>query len=119
MVVSILTGLVGIIAASLSCALLLFAHFTGRLRRPAALALAAAVLTVGGALALAGSMDGFVLGHVALPIGVAFMLAAAIDALLTCQAPQASKKATAARGLDQPRVLRPRAAARTSDGTAP
>jgi len=86
MVASILTGLVGIIAASLSCALLLFAHFTGRVRRPVALAIAAGVLTIGGALALAGSMDGFVLGHVAQPIGVAFMLAASIDALVTCQA---------------------------------
>jgi len=91
MVASILTGLVGILAASLSSALLLFAHFTGRVRRPAALAIAAAALTIGAVLALAGSMDGFILGHVAIPIGVAFMLAALINALVTYQTAPAQK----------------------------
>jgi hypothetical protein len=92
MVASILTGLAGIIAASLCSALLLFAHFTGRLRRPAALAIATAALTIGAALSLAGSMDGFVLGHVAQPIGVALMLAAAISGLLTYQAANSSRE---------------------------
>jgi hypothetical protein len=93
MIASILTGLAGIIAASLCSALLLFAHFTGRLRRPAALAIAAGALTVGAALSVAGSMDGFVLGHVAQPIGVALMLAAAISGLLTYQAGNSGRAA--------------------------
>ena len=92
MIASILTGLAGIIAASLSSALLLFAHFTGRLTRPAALAITAAALTIGGALAVAGSMDDFVLGHVAQPIGVSLMLAAAISALVTYQAANSGAK---------------------------
>jgi hypothetical protein len=86
MVASILTGLAAVIAASLSSALLLFAYLTGRVRRSAALAIAAAVLTIGAVLALAGSMDGFVFGHIAQPIGVFFVLAAVINALLTYQA---------------------------------
>ena len=86
MLASIITGLAAMMAASASSALLLFAHLTGRVRRAMMLAITLAALAVGAALALAGSMDGFVLGHVAIPIGVSVMLAAALNGLLAYQA---------------------------------
>jgi hypothetical protein len=86
MLVSILIGLAALVAVSLSSALFLFAHLTGRVRRSTALMTAVAAMTIGGTVAGSGAMGSAIFGHMAIPFGVFLMLAATINGLLAYQA---------------------------------
>jgi hypothetical protein len=92
MLASILIGLAALVAVSLSSAFLLFAHLTGRIRRSTALTVAVSVVAIGGTLAAAGMMEGFLLGHLATPIGVFLMLAAGVNGLLAYQASKSAAR---------------------------
>ena len=86
MLASILIGLTALVAVSLSSALFLFAHLTGRIRRSTTLTAAALAATVGGALAGSGAIGSAVFGPMAVPFGVFLMLAAGVNGLLAYQA---------------------------------
>jgi hypothetical protein len=90
MIASILIGSAALIAVLLSSALLLFAHLTGRIGRPAALALLFAAVAAGFVLVAGAAIDGFFIGRVALPIGVSLIVAAAINGTLVLLAPKAA-----------------------------
>jgi hypothetical protein len=88
MLASILSGSAAMFTVLLSSALLLFAHLTGRIRRSAALALLATAVAVGLGLVAGGTTDGFVIGHVALPIGVSLIVTATINGAMVLLAPK-------------------------------
>jgi hypothetical protein len=92
MLASILIGLTALVIVLLSSALLLFAHLTGRIRRSTALTVAVSVVAIGAALAAAGTMEGFLLGQLATPIGVFLMLAAGVNGLLVYQASKSAAR---------------------------
>lgn len=89
MLASILIGGAALVAVSLSAALFLFAHLTGRIRRSTALGVAAVALSIGAAIAGAGAMGSPLFGRAAVPFGVCLILAAGINGLLAYQAPRA------------------------------
>lgn len=90
MLTSILIGSAAMTVVLLSSALLLFAHLTGRIGRPAALALLAAAAAVGSGLIAGAASEGFFIGRIALPIGVSLIVAAAINGVLVLLAPRAA-----------------------------
>lgn len=90
MLASILIGGAALVAGSLSAALLLFGHLTGRIRRSTALVVATIALAVSTAIA-GGGMTGFLLfERTMMPFGVCLMLAAGINGFLAFQAPRSS-----------------------------
>jgi hypothetical protein len=86
MLTSILIGLAALVAVSLSAALFLFAHLKGRIRRSTVLSVAAAAVTIGGAIAISGAMGSLAFGPMAVPFGVFLTLAGGINGLLAYQA---------------------------------
>ena len=86
MVLSILIGGAALLAVSLSAALLLFAHLTGRIRRSTALGVATIAAVAGATLACGGLMGCAVLGRSIVPLGVCLMLAAGLNGFLAYQA---------------------------------
>jgi hypothetical protein len=86
MLASILIGGAALLAVSLSAALFLFAHLTGRIRRSTALSVAAAAVAGGAALAGSSLLGHLVYGRSMVPIGVALMLTAGINGFLAYQA---------------------------------
>jgi len=86
-------------AVSLSSALFLFAHLTGRVRRSTVLVAAAIVLLTNMGLVADGTLPGLVpgfgigfgLGRIAVPIGVFLMLAAGINGLLALQSAKSAR----------------------------
>ncbi len=85
MLASILIGGSALLAVSLSAALLLFAHLTGRVRRSTALGVAAAALAIGATIAGSRALGSSVCGPMAVPFGVFLMLAAGVNGVLALQ----------------------------------
>jgi hypothetical protein len=74
MLIYILVGVTALTLLSVGSAALLYAHLTGRLRKPVTLGVIATSIVLGGGL-LAGRMaDSDTFGHLSLPIGVFFLL---------------------------------------------
>jgi hypothetical protein len=88
MFASIVIGLAALIAVSLSSALFLFGHLTGRIRRSTALCVAVVALSAGAAIAISGVLEILVFGRSAVPFGVCLMLAAGINGFVAYQAPK-------------------------------
>jgi hypothetical protein len=88
MLAFILAGSAALIAVLSASALLLFAHLTGKVRRSSALALAVAAMAGGAGLAAAGTTEGFVLGPLAVPVGVFMMLAAGVNGFVMLASPK-------------------------------
>jgi hypothetical protein len=86
MLASILIGSAALLAVSLSAALFLFAHLTGRISRSTALGVAAIAVMSGATLAGSGLMGYVMFGRSVVPFGVCLMLAAGINGLLAYQA---------------------------------
>jgi hypothetical protein len=86
MLASILIGIVALVAVSLSAALFLFAHLTGRIGRSTALGIAALAMALGAALVAGGLAGTAVCGPMAVPFGGFFMLAAGINGFVAYQA---------------------------------
>lgn len=86
MLASILIGVAALVAVCLSFALFLFAHLTGRVRRPTALRVAVLGVALGACVAGNGLIGGGAFGPMAVPFGVFLMLAAGISGLITYQA---------------------------------
>jgi len=92
MLASILIGGAALLTVSLSAALLLFAHLTGRVRRSTALAVAALALAIGAAIAGGGLMELLLFERTMVPLGVALMLAGAINGFLAYRAPESASR---------------------------
>jgi hypothetical protein len=92
MLASILIGSAALVAVSLSSAFFLYAHLTGRIRRSTALTVAVSIIAIGGTLAVAGAVDGFLFGRMATLIGVFLMLAAGINGFLVLQASKSAAR---------------------------
>lgn len=99
MLASVLIGSTALMAVSLSSALVLFAHLTGRVRRSTVLVAATIALLTGMGLVADGALPGLVpgfgigfgLGRIAVPIGVFLMLAAGINGFLVLQSPKSAR----------------------------
>lgn len=90
MLASILIGGAALLTVSLSAALLLFAHLTGRIRRSTALAVSALALAAGAVLAGSGLLGLLLFERTMVPLGVALMLAAGINGFLAYRAPKSA-----------------------------
>jgi hypothetical protein len=93
MLAFILAGSAALIAVLSASALLLFAQLTGKVRRSSALALAVMAMAAGAGLAAAGTTEGFLLGPLAVPVGVFLMLAAAVNGFVMLASPNGAARA--------------------------
>lgn len=87
MLTSILIGAAALVAVCLSFALFLFAHLTGRVRRPA-LRVAALGILLGASVTGHGILGSAAFGPLSIPFGVFLMVAAGIAGLLVYQQPR-------------------------------
>lgn len=88
MLTSILIGAAALVAVCLSFALFLFAHLTGRVRRPTALRVAALGVLLGASVTANGILGSAAFGPMSIPFGVFLMVAAGIAGLLVYQQPR-------------------------------
>jgi hypothetical protein len=76
------------VAVCLCFSLFLFAHLTGRVRRPTALRVAVLGILLGGSVTANGILGSAAFGPMSIPFGVFLMVAAGIAGLLVYQAPK-------------------------------
>ena len=92
MLTSIMIGLVALVTVSVSSAVFLYGHLTGRVKRSTALGVALLAMAAGAGLAIGGTMEVFTYNHTATLLGGFLMLASAINALLVHQVSHAARR---------------------------
>lgn len=99
MLAAILIGATVLTVLSLGSALLLYAHLTGRLRKPVAIGAIAAGIAIGVALLAGCVADGEIFRRLTFPIGVFLLLAGAVSGfVMLCQGPGRTVARSARRG---------------------
>lgn len=94
MLTSILVGATALIALTVGSAALLYAHLTGRVKKPVTVGAVLASILLGAGLLAGRFADIETFGHLSLPIGVFFLLAGSIDGFIVlCPRPAPGREA--------------------------